>query len=106
VLKKSGKIHTCIFFEEIHAFSRVWLGQNRQTPGFVFHIPDFTGLDQFHIPKMSDCKNIFLVQDTNFFKSTFCGIFCPFDIPFPTPPYWGAFWCGKPIFNKRPTDYD
>jgi hypothetical protein len=43
---------------------------SQNTPGFGVQIPDFTGLDQFHIPKTSDPKSIFWVQNTThtFFK--------------------------------------
>jgi hypothetical protein len=68
----------------------------QQTPGFGVQIPASTGLEQFYIPKMSDFKSMFLVQNINSYLSqAFSRVgfwdFCPFAIPFPTPPYWGAF---------------
>jgi hypothetical protein len=63
-----------LFFWEIHTFFNNMLGPKmgpkegfffQQTPGFGVQIPDLTGLEQFHIPKMSNFKSMFLVQNTN-----------------------------------------
>jgi hypothetical protein len=65
-LKKSGVGQNLYLFKSIlgpNITPRE--GSSQQTPGFGVQIPDFTGLDQFHIPKMSDIKSMFLVQNTN-----------------------------------------
>jgi hypothetical protein len=67
ILPRYLEISTCglPFQEYALAKNHPKRGVYQKTPGFGVQMPDFTGLDQFHIPNMSDFKSIFLVQNNN-----------------------------------------